>query len=66
MAPIRAGSGTRLKILEAFATALPVVSTSLGYEGIEALPEADLLIADDPKAMAEAILRELNRKGTQK
>ena len=44
--PLRAGGGTRIKILEAFAHGVPVVSTTIGIEGIEALPERDYLLAD--------------------
>lgn len=55
--PLRAGGGTRIKVLEAFAHCRPVVSTSLGIEGIEAVPDHDLLVADDPEAFAAACLR---------
>ena len=57
--PIRAGSGTRLKILEAFASGLPVVSTALGAEGIAARDGQDLLLADSPEEQADACLRVL-------
>lgn len=52
--PIRFGGGTRLKVLEAFAQRVPVVSTAVGIEGIEAVPGRDLLVADEPAAFAEA------------
>jgi glycosyltransferase involved in cell wall biosynthesis len=55
--PLRLGSGTRLKILESWAMARPVVSTSLGAEGLEAVPGRHLLIADDPAEFAAAVLR---------
>ncbi|MGH2859019.1 MAG: glycosyltransferase, partial [Solirubrobacteraceae bacterium] len=55
--PLRAGSGTRLKVIEAFACGLPVVSTALGCEGIGAVDERDLLIADDPEPFAHACVR---------
>jgi glycosyltransferase involved in cell wall biosynthesis len=55
--PIRAGSGTRLKILEAFACKVPVVSTSLGCEGLEVTPNRHLLVADSPAAFAKACIR---------
>ena len=52
--PLRYGSGTRVKILEAFAHRIPVVSTSLGAEGLGALHGVHLLVADDPRSFAEA------------
>jgi glycosyltransferase involved in cell wall biosynthesis len=60
--PVRAGSGTRLKILEAFACGLPVVSTTLGAEGIEALDGKQLLLADGPEEQARACLRVLENE----
>jgi glycosyltransferase involved in cell wall biosynthesis len=53
--PLRVGGGTRLKILEAMAAGVPVVSTTLGAEGLEVDPGRDLLIADTPAAITEAI-----------
>ena len=58
--PIRAGSGTRLKILEAFAAGIPVVSTSLGAEGIEYENGRHLMIADDAVGFATTIETLLN------
>jgi glycosyltransferase involved in cell wall biosynthesis len=52
--PIRAGGGTRLKILEAFAHGVPVVSTAIGAEGIAVESGRHLLLADGPDALAEA------------
>jgi glycosyltransferase involved in cell wall biosynthesis len=43
--PLDAGGGTRLKILEAFAAGLPVVSTPLGAEGIDAIHGRDIWLA---------------------
>ena len=60
--PLRLGSGTRLKILESWAMGRPVISTSLGAEGLEAVPGRDLLIADDPGAFADAVLRVLSEE----
>jgi glycosyltransferase involved in cell wall biosynthesis len=57
--PLRLGSGTRLKILEAWAMARPVVSTTLGAAGLDAVPGRHLLIADEPSAFASAVLRVL-------
>jgi glycosyltransferase involved in cell wall biosynthesis len=58
--PLRLGSGTRLKIVEAWAMARPVVSTALGAEGLEAAHGRHLLIADDPAAFARAVVRVLD------
>jgi glycosyltransferase involved in cell wall biosynthesis len=59
VAPIRAGSGTRLKILEAFAAGIPVVSTTLGAEGIAAEHGTHLLLADTAADFARAVERVL-------
>lgn len=53
--PLRIGSGTRIKILEAMALGLPVVSTSVGAEGLAVTHGEDILIADEPDALADAI-----------
>ncbi|MEO8027134.1 MAG: glycosyltransferase family 4 protein [Bryobacteraceae bacterium] len=55
VAPILEGSGTRFKILEAWAAGRAVVSTTLGAEGLGGRDGEELLIADDPGRMAEAI-----------
>jgi polysaccharide biosynthesis protein PslH len=56
--PIRIGGGTRLKIYECFAAGLPVVSTTIGAEGLRytagETPASDILIADQPQAFADA------------
>ncbi len=61
--PIRYGSGTRLKLFEAFAAGLPVVSTRLGAEGIDCVDGEHLLIADTPEEQAAAITRLLSDDG---
>jgi polysaccharide biosynthesis protein PslH len=53
--PLLSGSGTRFKILEAWAAGRAVVSTSLGAEGLGAMHEKHLLIADDAAAFADAV-----------
>lgn len=58
--PLRLGGGTRLKIVEAMAMGKAIVSTSLGAEGIEAVPGRDILIADDPETFAAAVVRLLD------
>jgi polysaccharide biosynthesis protein PslH len=55
--PLRIGSGTRLKVLEALAMAKPVVSTSVGCEGLDVTHGEHLLIADDPATFAASVLR---------
>jgi glycosyltransferase involved in cell wall biosynthesis len=52
--PLRFGSGTRIKILEAFAHRIPVVSTSLGAEGLGVTHGVHLLLADDASGIADA------------
>jgi glycosyltransferase involved in cell wall biosynthesis len=58
--PIHIGGGTRLKILEAMAMAKAVVSTTIGAEGIDLVPERDLLVADDAAAFVTQIGRLLD------
>ncbi|MGH9665250.1 MAG: glycosyltransferase, partial [Bryobacteraceae bacterium] len=53
--PLLAGSGTRFKILEAWAASRAVVSTSVGAEGLGARHNEHLLIADTPSAFAGAV-----------
>jgi glycosyltransferase involved in cell wall biosynthesis len=55
--PLLHGSGMRIKILEALACELPLVSTTLGAEGITLTPGQDALLADAPADIAAAILR---------
>jgi glycosyltransferase involved in cell wall biosynthesis len=55
--PVHSGSGMRVKILEAFARGIPIVSTRVGVEGIDAREGEHLLVADDPEAFAEAVIR---------
>jgi glycosyltransferase involved in cell wall biosynthesis len=58
--PLRSGSGTRFKLLEALACGLPVVSTTFGAEGLNAVHNQHMLLADTPQAFADAVLRLLN------
>ncbi len=55
--PLRFGAGTPLKILEALARGVPVLSTSIGCQGFELTPGRDVLIADDPRQFAASIDR---------
>lgn len=53
--PLRMGSGTRLKVLEAMSSGTPLVSTTLGASGIAARHNTDILIADEPSQFARAL-----------
>ncbi len=57
--PIRFGSGTRIKILEAFAHRIPVVATTVGAAGLGVRDGREALIADDPASFAAACVRVL-------
>ena len=57
VAPLLTGSGTRLKILEAWAAGLPVVSTTLGAEGLPVQDGETALLADGADAFAGAVTR---------
>lgn len=61
--PLRAGSGTRLKILEALAAGRPVVSTPLGAEGLDLVPGRDLLVAGLVEPFADAVVALLRDPG---
>jgi glycosyltransferase involved in cell wall biosynthesis len=54
--PLRAGSGTRLKIFEALAMSKAVVSTTVGAEGLALEPGRHFIPADDPAAFADAVI----------
>jgi glycosyltransferase involved in cell wall biosynthesis len=60
--PLRSGGGTRLKILEAFAAGVPVVSTTLGAEGLEVVSGEHLLLADTPDELAAGALLVLRER----
>jgi glycosyltransferase involved in cell wall biosynthesis len=65
--PLRIGGGTRLKIYEAMATAKAVVSTTVGAEGLDVGQGRDIMLADDSKSFAHAVImllrdRELRRR----
>jgi glycosyltransferase involved in cell wall biosynthesis len=55
--PLKAGGGMRVKILNALAQGIPMVTTTVGCEGIAVTHDKDILIADEPAAFAEASLR---------
>lgn len=54
--PLRVGSGTRLKVIEAMAAGVPVISTRLGAEGLTVADGEDLVLADTPDAFVAAVL----------
>jgi glycosyltransferase involved in cell wall biosynthesis len=53
LAPIKVGGGTQYKILEAMASGVPVITTTLGAEGIACNPKKDLLVADDTESIVK-------------
>jgi glycosyltransferase involved in cell wall biosynthesis len=55
--PIRVGAGTRLKVVEALAHRLPMVTTTVGCEGIDVVAGDSALIADDPSTFAGSVVR---------
>ena len=55
--PIRVGAGTRLKVVEALAHHLPLVTTTVGAEGIDVVDGRTALVADDPQRFADACLQ---------
>ena len=57
IAPIRSGSGTKIKILNALAMEMPVVTTPVGAEGIEVVDEESILIATDEHDFADKTIR---------
>jgi polysaccharide biosynthesis protein PslH len=64
--PVRAGGGMRVRILEAFARGMPVVTTTVGLEGIQAEPGEDVLVEDQPGLFAEAVIGLLSDPDVQK
>lgn len=55
--PLRSGSGTRVKILEAWAHRVPVVSTTIGVAGLAGRTGQHLMVADSPSEIADALIR---------
>lgn len=60
--PLRMGSGTRLKVLEAMSMKIPIVTTSMGSEGINVVDGKSALIADNPRSFADAVINLLRNK----
>lgn len=63
--PVRAGSGMRVRILETFAHGMPTVTTTVGLEGIDAVPNEDVLVADTVDDFATAVLKLLRDQQLQ-
>jgi glycosyltransferase involved in cell wall biosynthesis len=61
--PLRSGSGTRLKILEAAAMMKQVVSTSVGAEGLNFINGETVLLADEPSVFALKVIQLLKNQG---
>jgi glycosyltransferase involved in cell wall biosynthesis len=57
LVPLRIGTGTRLKALEAMAAGRPLVGTTVGLEGLDLVHETSALLVDEPAAQAAAIVR---------
>ncbi|MDD5415796.1 MAG: glycosyltransferase family 4 protein [Candidatus Daviesbacteria bacterium] len=66
VAPIYGGGGTRYKNFEAFASGLPVVTTSIGIRGTDAQDGKEVIIRDDPDEIAKAAIKLLNDKALSK
>ncbi len=60
--PLRVGGGTRLKVFEAMAMERPVISTTIGVEGLPVVDGEDVLVADHPQAFALAVLKVLKEE----
>lgn len=58
--PLRAGGGMRVKIIDAWTRGLPVISTTVGAEGIAVCDGKNILLADTAEAFAEAVIRVLS------
>jgi sugar transferase (PEP-CTERM/EpsH1 system associated) len=64
--PLRIGGGTRLKIFEAMAMGKAVVSTTIGAEGLPVVDGQHLVLADQPQAFADAVVRLLGNAGDRR
>lgn len=60
LVPLRVGGGSRIKIFEAMAMGRPIVSTTVGAEGLPVTDGRDIVLADDPKVFAQQIVCLLN------
>jgi len=60
--PLLSGGGIRVRIIEAMALGLPVVTTSIGAEGLDVSDGSNILIADDPEVFSNAVTRLLENQ----
>jgi glycosyltransferase involved in cell wall biosynthesis len=60
LCPMRDGGGTRLKILDALSMQVPIVGTQMALEGIDVVPERDVLVANEPDELVAQIARLVN------
>lgn len=63
--PLRIGGGTRLKIYEAMAAERAIVSTRVGAEGLDYTDGRDILVADEPRPFADAVIRLLRDRAAR-
>lgn len=66
LVPLTVGGGTRLKILEAMAAGVPVISSPIGAEGLAVNPGSDILIASDPAGWESSIASLLDSETSRK
>jgi glycosyltransferase involved in cell wall biosynthesis len=63
--PVLSGSGMRVRILEAMARGMPIVTTNVGREGIDARPGEDMLVEDSPEGFAAQVVNVLRDPALQ-
>jgi glycosyltransferase involved in cell wall biosynthesis len=64
--PVRVGGGMRVRILEGFARAMPMVTTTIGLEGIDARLGSDIIVEDTEDAFAKSVVKLFNDPNMQK
>jgi polysaccharide biosynthesis protein PslH len=63
--PVRAGGGMRVRILDGFARAIPMVTTTIGLEGIDAQPGKEVVVRDEPDQFAAAVIELIQDEALQ-
>lgn len=66
VAPIRVGGGTQYKILEAMSSGIPVVTTTLGIEGLKVFDKKEVIVADSADSFVQAIIELVENEGLRK